>query len=108
MSDIVVFRPAPDGKSRQVWSFSVNKDWGAVSICLNSYCIQRRVGKGRFSNATPPDRWQSCDERRYSSGLPRPTEIPADVMDEAKAQVAFRFYIGWTNQESVYPKEPTP
>jgi hypothetical protein len=94
---ITVDRVAADGLSRERWQFrTLAPGYGdsIVSLVLDSYRIERRdKPAGRFRGAPPPDRWHSSDERPYTSGLPRPRSIPADVLDEAESAVRFRFYV---------------
>ena len=91
-----VFRESEDGLSRERWDFRHT----GQSLVLQKFSIERREkSKGRFKMAGRADRWEGFDERKYNSGLARPTEIPMDVIRDA---VAFDLdvYIGWTNLES--------
>lgn len=101
---ITVHRVADDGLSRQRWDFRPTHIYGeAFGLVLSSYSIERRdAPRGRFRGAPPADRWLSSDERSYTSGLKRPTEIPADVLDEAWATTPRRVYIGWAHDKSEY------
>ena len=96
-----IVRQSADGLSRQYWAFSVScTHTDEVRITLTSYGIERRkTPRGRFASSTAPDRWSSRDERRYFSGLERPTTIPQDVMAEAIQAVPMAFYIGWPIKE---------
>jgi len=91
-----VLRIADDGLSREKWEF---RHTGQMLV-LSYYAIERRDNaKGRFKAAERLDRWVAMDERPYNSGLPRPTEIPPDVIREA-ASFDLDINIGWTNKES--------
>lgn len=96
-----VFRVAEDGLSRERWDFSKSYRFGGdILLTLTRYSVERRrARKGRFAGAGPADRWLSFDERRYTSGLPRPTAIPDDIMREAISKLTFRFFIGWAIAE---------
>jgi hypothetical protein len=96
-----VFSLAADGLSRERWDFRAGMAHSDEAwMILVGYSVERRKqAKGRFSKATPADRWLSSDERSYNSGLPRPTTVPPWVLLDVQKQVAFRFYIGWTRSE---------
>lgn len=84
-----------DGLSAKIWEFSL--PYSSNGIVLHAYTegtrdTKRHKFKGRF--------WHSSDER--TATLPRPTEIPAWVIDEAVAQLSVPVFIGWTNDKSKY------
>jgi hypothetical protein len=94
-----IYRVAPDGLSRERWDFDVGGSHGCFGVRFTFYGIERRKAKGRFTMAKSDERWDSRDERRYFSGLPRPTAVPADVLDEAWAAVPRTTYIGYFNED---------
>ena len=107
---INVYRPAPDGITREWWGFSVTADFSdRVKVILRGYGIERRKSaRGKWPKALPEDRWSMADERRYFSKLERPTSVPADVLDEARKSIEITFYIASDraeNQISPPPKD---
>jgi hypothetical protein len=107
---ISIYRAAADGLSRQRWDFNIGLVFGGseASLRLIRYAIERRAQpKRRYSGAGPADRWGSDDERGYTSGLPRPTSVPAEVLAEARATVQFRYFIGWTTPDHEITAEGT-
>lgn len=100
---VTVFRSGGDNLTRLRWDFDVCASGGTVGLRLYFYGIERRkTERGRFSGAKPQDRWQSIDERSYTSGLDRPQGIPSDVIEEAKRGVAFDVYIGFRNEACLF------
>jgi hypothetical protein len=95
-----VFRVSEDGLSRRRWDFGTSVDHEGFALILDWYSVERRnTARGRFSKAVANDRWAAMDERRYTSGLSRPVNIPGDVLDEAWASVPRSTYIGWRTDE---------
>jgi hypothetical protein len=100
MADVIVTRLSDDELERLVWSFFANARFGGFGLTLGSFSIERRdKPKGRFRGAVVQDRWQASDERRYNSGLERPTSVPDDVIDEAWRKADRRVFIGWCAPE---------
>lgn len=96
---IEVARVAPDGLSREVWRFRESGSHGFF-LSLDSFGIERRKQpRGRFSRATPSDRWCVSDERHYYSGLARPETVPDDVMREAVSKATVRVFVGYTQPD---------
>jgi hypothetical protein len=107
---ISVYRPAPDGCSREHWGFSVDADRSdRVNIVLRFYGTERRKsGRGKFAKALPEDRWSTMDERRYFSGQERPTSVPADVLAEARASIEISYFIANDRAENKISPLPAP
>lgn len=107
---ISIYRPAPDGCSRECWQFSVTADFSdRVKITLRGYGIERRKsGRGKFAKALPEDRWSTSDERRYFSGLERPASVPNDVLTEARSAIEISFYIAIDRAENKIPAPDQP
>ena len=105
---INVYRPAPDGITRECWGFSVTADFSdRVRVTLWEYGVERRKSaRGKWPKALPADRWSRMDERRYFSGLERPTSVPADVLAEATAAIEISYYIGGDRTENKIPPPP--
>ena len=96
----LIHRLAEDGLSRQFWDFDISD----ATIVLRRHGVERRASlRGRFKAPPPSDRWAAMDERRYNSGLPRPSSIPHDVLTEA-ASFEMDVMIGWRNAESIVGK----
>lgn len=94
-----IYRPAPDGLSREYWEFTLTLFAGSMDLTLTHYGVQRRITKrGSFRGAEAKERWSRDDERRYTSGLPRPVSVPEDVLAEV-LQVPVRYYIAFANEE---------
>lgn len=93
---IEVSRENQDRLSRKFWVF----DYDSVQLRLLSYHEQERATtRHKFKGP----KWDYMDERPYYSKLDRPTEIPADILAEAKASILdhpIAVHIGWTNDES--------
>jgi hypothetical protein len=106
MAQVEIFRRAEDGLSRQKWGFHLrvpHSGDATVQIALVFYGVERRkTARGVFSKAVVKERWWATDERQYMSGLPRPTEIPDDVLAEAKASLTFEIYFGFYNETCRY------
>lgn len=97
-------RRSEDNLSQQVWQFDVELDWGgSFRVVLVWYGIMRRsTPRGAFRSAQNRERWDRSEERRHHSGLPRPTDIPQDVLDELRELIrslSLRVHIGWHNNE---------
>lgn len=88
--------PNPDDPlQREVWVFRSD----SCNMILDTYARQSRQSN---RHKWKGDLWNSFDERRYSGGsnLPRPTEIPAEVIEAAyvehdRMMRGGRLYIGW-------------
>ena len=90
-----VYRVAEDGLSREAWQFGFSGGNDTTVLVLRSYGIERRkAARGRFARAR--ESWNSMDERSYYLSLPRPAEIPDDVVREAIGMVRIGVNIGWT------------
>ncbi|MED5549756.1 MAG: hypothetical protein VX529_10390 [Pseudomonadota bacterium] len=94
---IQIERRSNDGLSRKVWDFRFD---GAMLRLVSHGVEHRAKPRGRFKAAKAADRWQYMDERAFSSGLPRPQSIPADVIRDAIRDITIAVHIGWTNAES--------
>lgn len=86
---------ADDPLQREVWCFRSDTS----NLILTSYKRQSRQSN---RHKWKGDIWNSFDERRYASGsnLPRPTEIPAHVVELAyqehdRLMRKGRLFIGW-------------
>jgi len=91
---------APDGLSREYWEFDLDGGGSNFIATLKAYGIERRsVPKGMFRKAQPMDRWSAYDERRYTSGITRPTEIPKEIMWKLMSEASCLFRIGFNNAE---------
>ena len=95
---ITVERHAEDFMSVRMWEFEVSGGFSGLYLRLTRYMEGSRPTK---RHKLKGKQWCSSDERHYYSALPRPTEIPADVIDEAMKQIEVKVSIGWTRQESV-------
>ena len=95
---ITVERASEDGLSARVWQFKTSGGYDGLYLMLVRYMEGTRPTK---RHKLQGDQWYSGDERSYCSPLPRPTEIPADVIDDAMRQIEVKVSIGWTRQESV-------
>lgn len=109
MTSVTIYRPHPDGPTaRFAWNFSVEGGEFADgwALRLTSYGVERRPeGARKWRKPVSAERWTYGDERRYYSGLGRPTEIPADVLDEAIARaqaLPLKLYIGFRNSDCRY------
>jgi len=95
---ITVERHADDFMSVRMWEFQTSGGYDGLYLCLVRYMEGSRPTK---RHKLKGEQWYSMDERSYCSKLPRPTSIPADVIDEAMRQIEVKVSIGWTRQESV-------
>lgn len=94
-----VVRKFNDGKSRRVWEFVINSDVLNVMLRLVRFEIQH-APNGGWRKATAKERWDAFDERYYYSGIPRPTEIPPDVVVEAMCSMVVDVQIKGTGAEN--------
>lgn len=86
--------------SRDLWQFRIDAD----GIILVQFSNQSR--KTKRHKFTGP-KWSSADERKYYSPLDRPTTIPTEVIEHAKAQWKLRYgnpsmYFGFKTVERRY------
>jgi hypothetical protein len=96
---------------RKLWSFDSDlRHSGKFSLRLVGYFEQTRATKRhKFTGK----KWSYFDERHHYSNLPRPTEIPSDVLVEAISELQNRVkaatvYIGFLNDDCIYiPKGET-
>lgn len=104
MSSIVVQRVSDDGMSRKAWTFRSSEGVIGPALILIRYSEDKRPTKRhKWSGLF----WDSSDERKYNSKLPRPLLIPDDVIAEAlekRAQMHVKIYIGWYNHDALYIK----
>lgn len=97
---IEIERIDPEDKfRRRAWFFEWNEYHRGV--CLTSYHEQTRQSN---RHKWQGEHWTNFDERSYVSKLPRPVEIPADVMDELYVEITRRViatpvYIGWYSEK---------
>lgn len=86
--------------SREAWDFYVSGRTfsSEQNLVLTRYAVQTRLTK---RHKWIGDVWVSRDERNYCSKLPRPTEIPDWVIQEAIKSLQFHICIGWSNADSV-------
>jgi hypothetical protein len=92
MNWVHVERFSDDGLSVRRWSFSL---W-SNDLVLRDYVEGTRPTKRHKIKGKG---WYADDERSYRSELPRPTDIPDDVIDEAVRQIQIGVFIGWTRPE---------
>jgi len=99
---IKVARPI-DELSQEEWQFHVYPYRLTAGLVMTFYGIARRSqAKHAFNPPQPKDRWDSADERHFNSGLDRPTHIPQDVIDEARALALKDVFIGWASDPAKY------
>lgn len=105
MSGIVVERLSEDGMSRKAWTFNSFEGHTGPGLVLIRYSEDTRASKRHKWNG---DYWESRDERKYNSRLPRPFRIPEDVLAEAietRARMKVGIYIGWYSHDSLYENQ---
>jgi hypothetical protein len=84
---IEVKREAEDRLSAKIWWFTTHSG----HLVLRSYMDgSRATTRHKYRGKA----WSNCDER--SASLPRPTDIPDDVIDEAILHIKIDVYIGWS------------
>lgn len=99
---IEVERIDPEDKfRRKVWFFDYN-DYHR-GLRLVRYAEQTRQSN---RHKWQGDVWNSYDERPYISKLPRPVEIPGDIIKDAYNQILDVIinrpvYIGWFNDKNL-------
>lgn len=96
-------RRSEDNLSQQVWQFDISLNRGSLAVILVWYGTMRRsTPRGTFRSAEKQELWDRFDERRHHSGLPRPTDIPQDVLDELRELIrslSLHVYVGWYNAD---------
>lgn len=94
---------AIDPFSQEEWKFQVYPYRMTAGLVLTFYGIaRRRQTNFRFNPPQARERWDSADERHFYSGLDRPTHIPQDVIDEARAMALKDVFIGWASEPAKY------
>lgn len=89
---IEVVRKSDNGLEAEIWRFDSFRGWFVLREYMRG---SRETTRHKFRGP----KWDSSDERRPNSQLERPTEIPADVVEEAHAlhhQKHIPVTIGWS------------